>query len=109
MVTLWSYCYMLRVLLAAKLVVVLLAGVAFAWWEEIPIGQGVYFSLITATSVGYGDIAPETGFGQCLSLVMAFAGTLFFGLLVAIANQALRHSIEEYKRIHGKLPTSTQS
>ena len=90
------YCYVLRGLLGVHVVSVLLGGVAFAWCERIPMGQGIYFSLITSTTVGYGDITPTTGIGQCISVFLALIGTVFFGLVVAIATQACKVTIREY-------------
>ena len=46
------YCFVLRGILLAQFSLVVLLGVLFAWCESIPIGQGVYFSLITATTAG---------------------------------------------------------
>lgn len=95
------YCFVLRVLLGTQLALVILAGVAFAWREGISVGQGIYFSLITSTTVGYGDITPKTGIGQCLSVLLAFSGTILFGLVVAVATKAFSVTIKEYSRAEG--------
>jgi Ion channel len=42
----------------------------------------VYFSFVTATSVGYGDVAP-LGFVRALAIAEAVAGLLIFGAVVA--------------------------
>ena len=91
------YCYVLRGMLGMQLVLVLSGGVLFAVWEDRPIFQGIYFSLITATTVGYGDISPETVLGQCLSVFIALLGTVHFGLVVAVATQAFTVTIKEYR------------
>ena len=91
------FCYVLRGMLGMQLLLVLSGGVLFALCENISIGQGVYFSLITATTVGYGDISPETILGQCLSVFIALIGTVHFGLLVAVATQAFTVTIKEYR------------
>jgi voltage-gated potassium channel Kch len=89
------YCHYLRGLLGAQFVLVILGGIGFARCEGIPILQGVYFSLITATTVGYGDISPKTGIGQCIGVFLALIGTILFGLVVAVATQALRVAVKE--------------
>ena len=53
--------------------------------------------MITATTVGYGDISPATGLGQCLSVFLALLGTVHFGLVVAVATQAFTVTIKEYR------------
>ena len=90
------YCYVLRGLLGVQLSLVLLFGIVFARIEGLSLSRGVYFSLITATTVGYGDITPKTGFGQCLSVFLAFLGTILFGLVVAVATRAFTVTIKEY-------------
>ena len=99
------YCFILRALLGSHLALVVLSGVAFAWCEGIAAEQGIYFALITSTTVGYGDITPKTGIGQCISVFMALVGTILFGLVVAVATRAFRVTIEEHSRVHGESPS----
>jgi len=44
-----------------------------------------YWSFITATTVGYGDMRPETKASRILSIVIALTGWMFTGILVAVA------------------------
>jgi voltage-gated potassium channel len=94
----FHYCYVLRGLLGAHFALVFLGGIGFAWCEELRTSQGIYFSLITSTTVGYGDISPSTGIGQCISVLLALIGTILFGLVVAVATQAFRVTINEYRQ-----------
>ena len=95
------YCFVLRSLLGVQLALMLLGGVAFAVCEGIRMTEGIYFSLITSTTVGFGDITPKTGIGQCLSVLLALHGTVFFGLVVAVATQAFTVTIKEYLHAAG--------
>lgn len=47
--------------------------------------ESFYWSFITATTVGYGDIRPTRRSSRVLSIVIGFAGLLFSGILVAVA------------------------
>ena len=47
--------------------------------------ESFYWSFITATTVGYGDIRPTRRSSKVLSIIIGFAGLLFSGILVAIA------------------------
>lgn len=96
------YCHVLRGLLGMQLTLVLAGGISFALCEDIPIDQGIYFALITATTVGYGDIAPTTGLGQCISVCIAFMGTIHFGLVIAVATHAFTVTINEYRTSQGE-------
>jgi hypothetical protein len=42
-----------------------------------------YFSFITLTTVGYGDIAPVAPVARMLAIMEAMTGTLFVGMLIA--------------------------
>ncbi|TWU13381.1 Ion channel [Symmachiella macrocystis] len=91
------YCHVLRGILQALFFLVVSGGLAFARCEGIPYSQGIYFSLITSSTIGFGDITPKTGIGQCISVYLAFIGTIYFGLIVAVATRALTETLEEYK------------
>jgi voltage-gated potassium channel len=47
-----------------------------------------YWSFITATTVGYGDVRPERPGSRILSILIAFVGLTFTGILVAVAVHA---------------------
>jgi voltage-gated potassium channel len=68
-------------------------GVIFSFVEGIPIFQGIYFSFITALTVGYGDIIPHTALGQFLSLIIGILGVIFFGIIVGISSLAIHRAI----------------
>jgi hypothetical protein len=42
----------------------------------------VYFSLVTLTSVGYGDITPRIGFARSLAVVDAIIGQFYIAVLI---------------------------
>ena len=46
-------------------------------------GQFLYFSFVTLTTLGYGDIAPDTTLSQTLAWMEAVAGQLFVAVTVA--------------------------
>ena len=87
-------------LLFAALSVYLLVGILFAMlhcsvaalWHDaysLPEGgrlvlpAGIYFSFITQTTVGYGDILPKSDLARGLSMVQAIAGQLYLSVMVA--------------------------
>ena len=43
-----------------------------------------YYTLITLTTTGYGDIIPNTTLGRSLSLLIAIAGQFYVAVIVAI-------------------------
>ena len=95
------YCNVLRGLLGMQFALVLLGGICFSYFEDIATSQGLYFSLITSTTVGFGDITPKTGIGQCISVYLSLMGTILFGLVVAVATQAFTVTIKEHRHAQG--------
>ena len=47
--------------------------------------DALYWSFITATTVGYGDIRPTYRTSKVLSVLIALTGLIFTGIIVAIA------------------------
>lgn len=54
-------------------------------WDRL---DSLYWSFITATTVGYGDIRPTQRITKLLSIVIAFVGLIFTGIVVALAINA---------------------
>jgi len=60
----------------------LLAGAEHVGFTLHGLGTAVYFSFITATSVGYGDVVPM-GAARLVAIAEAVSGLLVFGAVVA--------------------------
>jgi len=46
--------------------------------------ERVYFTLITLTTTGYGDITPTAPISKSLSLLIAICGQFYVAVIVAI-------------------------
>jgi hypothetical protein len=78
---------------SSLLVLIMLLGLIIGIREGWTIGDSFYFSFITAFTIGYGDLAPKYPLTKILAVVVGMVGFLFTGILVAIAVEALRHTI----------------
>ncbi len=67
--------------LAALLVV--FAGAMFAYLENRDFGDGLWWALVTITTVGYGDVVPQTEGGRIFGGVMILFGVVIFSLVTA--------------------------
>jgi voltage-gated potassium channel len=58
--------------------------------------DGLWWSLQTLTTVGYGDTTPVTAVGRILGLVMQLVGTVMFGILLAMIGTTMSRGQEEF-------------
>ena len=74
-------------------VVTFAAGTLFHWQiEGWSLLDAFYFSSITLTTVGYGDLSPETPAGKLFTVFYLFTG---IGLIVAFLNALARSAVEQ--------------
>lgn len=48
-----------------------------------PVATFIYFSVITATTLGYGDVLPASPWAQCLATLEVLIGQLFVAIFIA--------------------------
>lgn len=78
--------------LAYLVVVLLVAGTIFYWrFEDWSILDSLYFSVITLTTVGYGDLAPTTAPTKVFTVVYVLLG---LGILVSFLGRVAGHAVE---------------
>ncbi len=70
---------------------ILLVGGTFFYWrvEDWTPFESLYFSVITLTTVGYGDFSPVTGIGRAFTVGYVLLG---IGVIVAVATQITTHA-----------------
>lgn len=75
----------------------LLAGAAFASLEDVSFTDGLYWSVTTMTTTGYGDLSPATPAGRVLAGSL-MVWSIFFLLPAAIYHVAERliHDRDEW-------------
>lgn len=50
--------------------------------------ESFYWSFITATTVGYGDVRPTRRKSKVIAIIVAFLGLTLSGIVIAVAVQA---------------------
>ena len=63
--------------------------------KKMPFGDALYFTLVTGTTIGYGDLTPVTPIGRVVAILTGLQGLLITGLITAVAVYALRKSLEK--------------
>lgn len=62
------------------------------------LGDGLWWTIVTLTTVGYGDITPVTTGGKLVATVLMFIGLSFYALLTSVLSSIL---IERAKKEEG--------
>ena len=63
---------------------------------ELPWHELLYFSYVTLTTLGYGDITPVSKAARSFSVLEAIAGTLLVAVLISrVVGQYVSHSMEQ--------------
>ena len=62
-------------------------------------GDALYFSFVTATTVGYGDLRPTKTSSKALAVGISFVGLVFTGIVAAIGLHSAQHAFESTQRL----------
>ena len=83
--------------------IVMTAGIAIYVLEErinphiTSLFDALYWSLITITTVGYGDIAPETDAGRTISMLVIISGIAMISFATSVIVSAFSERLSELK------------
>jgi voltage-gated potassium channel len=76
-----------RLLLAVFVFVMVVASLLYGAFEDARFIDSLYWSIVTATTLGYGDFSPHTTEGKVLTSVL-IASTVFLFIPTITANLA---------------------
>lgn len=62
---------------------ILTGAVLFSMVEERSIGDGIWWAVVTTTTVGYGDVYPNTAAGRALGVMLMVLGIGVLGAFIA--------------------------
>lgn len=71
----------------------LLGGLSFALLEDRSIGDGLWWAVVTALTIGYGDLSPGTGIGRIVAA--CFQHFWAYGMIPLIAVNLLTHVVRD--------------
>lgn len=102
--------YFLGPILVLIFCVVVTLGQLVGRWEKWTRFDALYWSLITASTVGYGDIRPTRCRSKLISIGIAIMGIIFTGFIVAISVNAATAALdgnEEIRELQKQRPSQT--
>ena len=81
--------------MAVASVVVGIGTVFYRFVEDLAWLDSLYFSVITLTTVGYGDFSPVTSTGKVFTMFYVLAG---IGIFVALVTEIGQHFVDARKK-----------
>lgn len=91
----WSI-YLVAPLLIFLIFFIILLGQIVCSIEKWGKFDGLYWSFITATTVGYGDIRPLKKVSKALSLAIALVGIMLTGIIIAVTLNTASIALEKH-------------
>lgn len=73
----------LKYMVFASLFCIITGGIAIHFVEEMTVFDGIWWSFVTATTVGYGDISPATPVGRVIAAILMIVGIGLIGSLTS--------------------------
>lgn len=73
----------LKYMVFASLVCIVSGGILIHFVEGMTVFDGIWWSFVTATTVGYGDISPATPAGRVIAAVLMIVGIGLIGSLTS--------------------------
>lgn len=71
------------IVLMVAFVFIIISGALFAVIEKTDFASGVWYALVTVTTVGYGDMVPQSDRGRLFGAVLILFGVVLFSLVTA--------------------------
>jgi len=81
-------------ILSGLLVLIVAAGLIAGLREGWSVTESIYFAFVSALTIGYGDLAPQSLFARVLAITIGVCGVLVTALVAAVAVKALTAAIE---------------
>ncbi|MCH9699036.1 MAG: potassium channel family protein [Gammaproteobacteria bacterium] len=91
----WSI-YLIAPLLVFLSIVIIVLGQIVCHIEKWNKFDGLYWSFITATTVGYGDIRPLKKVSKALSVLIALVGLMLTGIMIAVTLNTTTIAFEKH-------------
>ncbi|KAI9339594.1 hypothetical protein BDR26DRAFT_861999 [Obelidium mucronatum] len=79
----------LTILTILSFLYIILAGWIFNFLEDWDLNEALYFIVVVSTSIGFGDLAPQTTLGKVTLIPVALIGLGLVGLNIFAARQVL--------------------
>jgi hypothetical protein len=92
---LWKHLQVIWPVVSGLIGFQLALGAVIGVLERWSVSESIYFTFVTALTVGYGDLAPKRISARMIALAIAFSGILLTGLVAALSVRALQEAAKD--------------
>ena len=78
-------------LFSISIVILIFSALIYSHFEQHDLSTSLWWAITTATTVGYGDISPQTAGGKLIAAFLMFGGIGFIGLLTSTITDFFTH------------------
>ena len=92
---------LLRAIIVSAIITVLVGVTFYHYVEHLSWLDAYYFSIITLTTVGYGDISPETPAGKIFTTLYIIVGVgIITAFITTLAQWRTNHRVRKISKKH---------
>ncbi|GIF66878.1 hypothetical protein Ais01nite_49130 [Asanoa ishikariensis] len=92
-----------RTLMMSYALMIVIAAALYSVFEKVNVGDSLWWAVVTASTVGYGDISPDTWQARAIAVVLISTMVLLviplitahFASRLIVDNDAFRHEEQE--------------
>ncbi|QEE50576.1 two pore domain potassium channel family protein [Flavobacterium alkalisoli] len=88
-----------RDLLYTTMIILIIGTVSYHYIEGWGIIDSLYFSVVTLTTIGFGDFSPQTDLGKIFTIIYIILG---IGIILQFINTVQNHYSETRNKRHKK-------
>jgi len=70
-------------------------GAVIGFLERWSVSDTIYFTFVTALTIGYGDLAPKRTISRMIALAIGFSGILLTALVAALGVRSLQETTKD--------------
>ncbi|MGL5329322.1 MAG: potassium channel family protein [Peptostreptococcaceae bacterium] len=90
--------------LGIAMIIVFSGSIIMSYVEDISVGSAMWWSIVTFTTVGYGDIYPKTSLGRIVASILMIMGIGFIGSVTSTFSAYFIKKEEEKNKLEEKIP-----
>ena len=91
----WRYLHVIWPIISGLIGFQLALGAVIGFLERWSVSETIYFTFVTALTIGYGDLVPKRVSSRMIVLAIAFSGVLLTGLLAAISVRSFQEAAKD--------------